>query len=274
MYNPALRTLKIMIIVCALNFSVTAAANCSAELFAVSRFGFEKIPGDPLARQLYEARKSQAHAALAACERAKNEKRREEEEQRKREAEYAREQAAKANQALLQASTLAQEEARKNLINSAVAQAIRQKRCDSASEISLKFNRFDLAQQVINLCKPEEISEKMGLSNLEINEIIFESRNIIGKSPAQLLARSDLIVSDDYPILAVHEKRSGRVQIRVSVSANGEPVFCEIISSSGHADLDEATCWIFMTKAKFLPGKNSANKYVHSYYIDSVKWNI
>lgn len=46
----------------------------------------------------------------------------------------------------------------------------------------------------------------------------------------------------DYPVLALVEGREGRAEFRITVAPWGAVTDCRIVTSSGHSDLDAATC--------------------------------
>lgn len=80
--------------------------------------------------------------------------------------------------------------------------------------------------------------------------------------------------SDDYPSRALQQEREGTSAFRLSISASGQPLSCVIISSSGHADLDQATCDAVMRNARFNTALDAAGKPVESSYVSRVRWQI
>lgn len=139
----------------------TRAEACSSEWFAVSGILAERIPGDSLARQAYEMRKSRAWADVNACEkRQKDEKRRKMEEERQQQA-YLQE-----RQRLDQERTRADIAARTQAVTDAVnrqanadllatiSKAILEGRCEDAKTVALTSSRLDLADQAMRLCTP------------------------------------------------------------------------------------------------------------------------
>lgn len=62
-------------------------------------------------------------------------------------------------------------------------------------------------------------------------------------------------VSDaDYPSRAQREGRQGVTGYRLEVAADGRVTNCTVTASSGHPDLDEATCLIIPKRARFSAG--------------------
>ncbi len=82
------------------------------------------------------------------------------------------------------------------------------------------------------------------------------------------------IRTDDYPIKALSENRSGRTGFRVDVNKLGRVTKCTIIVSSGHDDLDQAACEYVTARAIFDPATDRKRKMVDGAYQNSVTWRI
>lgn len=78
----------------------------------------------------------------------------------------------------------------------------------------------------------------------------------------------------DYPTDALKENRSGRTGFRVDVNKLGRVTKCSITVSSGHDDLDQATCDYVTTRAIFEPATDKKRKVVNGIYQNSVTWRI
>jgi TonB family protein len=63
----------------------------------------------------------------------------------------------------------------------------------------------------------------------------------------------------DYPSRAQREERSGTTGYRLEVGADGRIHDCTVTSSSGHADLDEATCRLIRMRGRFSGSGGSYN---------------
>lgn len=61
------------------------------------------------------------------------------------------------------------------------------------------------------------------------------------------------VTPNDYPSRALREERTGTTAFRVTISEDGRVADCQITSSSGHADLDQATCDKVRARARFRP---------------------
>jgi periplasmic protein TonB len=80
--------------------------------------------------------------------------------------------------------------------------------------------------------------------------------------------------TNDYPSRALREERAGTTGFRVSVGPDGRVTDCQITSSSGHPDLDEATCTNVRRRARFTPAMDGEGKPTTGTYSNRVRWVI
>ena len=80
--------------------------------------------------------------------------------------------------------------------------------------------------------------------------------------------------TDDYPAAALREERTGVARFRVTIGADGRVRNCEILASSGSADLDRATCANVAKRARFKPATDGTGAAVGGSYTSAVKWEI
>jgi periplasmic protein TonB len=78
---------------------------------------------------------------------------------------------------------------------------------------------------------------------------------------------------NDYPSRALSQEREGTSGFRVTVGADGRVTSCTITSSSGHADLDDATCKNVTRRARFSPALKGGQP-VEGSYSNRVRWQI
>ena len=69
-----------------------------------------------------------------------------------------------------------------------------------------------------------------------------------------------LFSSYDYPAEAVRKGEQGEVVADLLVNPTGGVETCSVVLSSGFADLDQATCAVIHTRARFMPAKDAAGK--------------
>jgi TonB family protein len=79
------------------------------------------------------------------------------------------------------------------------------------------------------------------------------------------------VTTNDYPLRALAQERQGATSFRVSVNAQGAVTACEITQSSGHADLDAATCSAVQKRARFDPAPDGTDD---RSYRNRVQWRI
>jgi protein TonB len=75
---------------------------------------------------------------------------------------------------------------------------------------------------------------------------------------------------NDYPSRALREERTGTTSFRVTIDDDGRVNSCTVTSSSGHADLDEATCKFVTRRARFRKPSDGYG----SVYSNRVRWVI
>lgn len=78
------------------------------------------------------------------------------------------------------------------------------------------------------------------------------------------------VTSNDYPSRALREERIGVTTFRVAIDDDGSVADCKIISSSGHPDLDQATCANVSRRARFSRPSGDSE---HS-WTDRVIWKM
>lgn len=80
--------------------------------------------------------------------------------------------------------------------------------------------------------------------------------------------------TNDYPTRALREEREGTTSFRVSVGPDGRVTGCQITSSSGSPDLDDATCSNVTRRARFNPATDGEGQPTNGSYSNRVRWVI
>ncbi len=80
--------------------------------------------------------------------------------------------------------------------------------------------------------------------------------------------------SNDYPARALREEREGTTGFRVSVGPDGRVSDCQVTSSSGSPDLDEAACANIRRRARFNPATDGEGQPTSGSYSNRVRWVI
>lgn len=80
------------------------------------------------------------------------------------------------------------------------------------------------------------------------------------------------VTSGDYPSRALRAAMSGTVAFQAVIGLDGRVTACRITSSSGHSELDEATCRLVTRRARFSPASNEACQPAEGTYSNRVRW--
>lgn len=80
--------------------------------------------------------------------------------------------------------------------------------------------------------------------------------------------------SDDYPASAVRRGAMGETHALVSVTDKGRASDCRIIRSSGHADLDTASCNIIVKRVRFVTGRATDGTPLAAPVYLTMKWEL
>jgi protein TonB len=80
--------------------------------------------------------------------------------------------------------------------------------------------------------------------------------------------------ANDYPSRALREEREGTTSFRVVVNASGRVDSCQITGSSGHSDLDAATCKNIQRRARFRPSLDAQGNPTTGTWSSRVRWQI
>lgn len=83
-----------------------------------------------------------------------------------------------------------------------------------------------------------------------------------------------LFSRDDYPEQAIQRNEEGSVYVQILINPAGQVDTCTVIQSTGYADLDQHTCAIIQSRAKFIPAKDEDGRTVFSLVRVPVTWAI
>ena len=78
----------------------------------------------------------------------------------------------------------------------------------------------------------------------------------------------------DYPSSAFARKATGVTRVMIMVGTNGRGKACRVLRSSGHQDLDQATCRVLMQRAKFYPARNANGNTVIAPSVGLIRWSL
>ena len=80
--------------------------------------------------------------------------------------------------------------------------------------------------------------------------------------------------TNDYPSRALREEREGTTGFRVTVGPDGRVTSCDVTSSSGSSDLDDATCANVTRRARFTPAMDGEGNPTSGSYSNRIRWVI
>ena len=156
------------------------------------------------------------------------------------------------------------------------AYASAEQRFASAGQQIVPYARFRSRLDTCKtpVCARDEIAKQIELLNSFQPTVV----------PVQTVDRSaavkprnnpgEWIRSRDYPKAALKENREGNVSFTLSVDARGRVSNCSVTRSSGHADLDEATCDAVKRRARFEPARDSSGQAITGTFSSSVGWRL
>ena len=94
------------------------------------------------------------------------------------------------------------------------------------------------------------------------------------KGAVPINSRSNWITNDDYPRRALVDEAEGSASYRLVIGTNGRVSSCELTSPTGNRALDEATCRLITSRARFEPATDEGGAKVVGTYTGSVRWEI
>ncbi len=83
-----------------------------------------------------------------------------------------------------------------------------------------------------------------------------------------------LFSGDDYPQDALRNEETGATSVSLSIGPDGRVTGCSVTRSSGSRSLDNATCRILRSRARFTPAKLSNGQPTTDTYSQTIRWQI
>lgn len=78
----------------------------------------------------------------------------------------------------------------------------------------------------------------------------------------------------DYRPNWVRQEMAGTARFRLDIAATGKVSGCEVTGSTGHEELDAATCTLIARRARFEPARGTDGEPVSGSYTGSVVWKL
>jgi protein TonB len=80
--------------------------------------------------------------------------------------------------------------------------------------------------------------------------------------------------ADDYPAAALRGEDQGTTSFRLTIGPNGRVTDCAVTGSSGSAALDQATCRILRSRARYTPARDSSGNPSSGVDSGRVTWRL
>ena len=90
-------------------------------------------------------------------------------------------------------------------------------------------------------------------------------------------ARANLasyITNDDYPQDALRNEQQGTTGFRLEVGPDGRVTGCTVTSSSGSSSLDNTTCRLLRSRARFTPATDNTGAKTSDSVSGRIRWEI
>ena len=94
----------------------------------------------------------------------------------------------------------------------------------------------------------------------------------IGAKPRNDPAR--WVDTDDYKSNWIRQEMTGKARFRLEIAADGKVANCTITGSSGHPELDAATCALVSKRAKFQPARTGGGEPIAGSYSNAIDWRL
>jgi len=83
-----------------------------------------------------------------------------------------------------------------------------------------------------------------------------------------------LFSTDDYPAAALRNEEQGTTAVSLTIGTNGRVSGCSVTSSSGSRSLDDTTCRILKSRARFTPAKDQAGSPISDNSTARIRWQL
>lgn len=98
-----------------------------------------------------------------------------------------------------------------------------------------------------------------------------------GFDPVAAKPRNDpsrWLSNDDYRPSWARRELTGIARFRLEIAASGKITDCRVTGSTGHAELDQATCALVSRRARFEPARGTSGEPVAGNYAGTVRWEL
>ena len=82
------------------------------------------------------------------------------------------------------------------------------------------------------------------------------------------------VSTEDYRGNWIRRELTGRASFKLAITAEGRVSSCTITASSGHSELDAATCALVSKRARFQPARDGGGSAVAGSYSNTIVWRL
>ncbi|MFC7537851.1 energy transducer TonB [Sphingomonas sp. GCM10030256] len=129
--------------------------------------------------------------------------------------------------------------------------------------IRVPVTSFRSVQELLDRCEAQVLAS-WGFS--------FADQARIATYPKTGKGLLNVFTADDYPSSALKRDAVGQVDLRAMVGLDGKARDCVIVRSSGHPDLDTATCALFIQRNRYSPGVATDGRPMVAPVFVTVRW--
>lgn len=91
---------------------------------------------------------------------------------------------------------------------------------------------------------------------------------------AEMINLGEIFTEANYPFWAMRDADEGLVRFRVAVDAAGTVTACDIMMAAESESLNQGTCALLMTQARFRPARDRRGRPIASIYSRQVRWQL
>lgn len=78
----------------------------------------------------------------------------------------------------------------------------------------------------------------------------------------------------DYPRAAMANREQGVAMVELAINSDGRVGGCKVGSGSGSAQLDQTTCRLLRSRARFVPARDANNQPTSDQFQTSIEWKL
>jgi TonB family protein len=111
--------------------------------------------------------------------------------------------------------------------------------------------------------------EEDGMARWSIDRAAWHA---LRSHPVALFAPRDIVRPNDFPDEAMTSGASGKVVVRLAVDPRGKATDCTAVVKSGYRSLDEQTCSLYLSRARFKPALDGEGRPTAGIFVAIQTW--